>query len=211
MPGQQHNLVPLPPGFAAARAALHRVAEDVLAPERKPDNEISLRVTPGGFGTPPFEWEGSEHQVRVDGTELVRERDGVETRTPLDVDAESARALAEWFALGADVLEVLRGEAGPGNDPSIVRLWPEHFDVAIEAGDEAAGRRANYGFSPGDDDHPEPYLYVGPWSGEVEGELWNAQGFTGAELGYAELRAAADPAAAALEFCRERRDALNAD
>jgi hypothetical protein len=211
MPGQQHNLVPLPPDFAAARVALHRVAEDVLAPERKPDNEISLRVTPGGFGTPPFEWEGSEHQVRVDGTELVRERDRVETRTPLDVDAESARALAEWFALGADVLEVLRGEAEPAGDPSIVRLWPEHFDVAIEAGDEAAGRRANYGFSPGDDDHPEPYLYVGPWSGEVEGELWNAQGFTGAELGYAELRAAADPAAAALEFCRERRDALNAD
>jgi hypothetical protein len=209
VPADPPSLTPLPPEFAATRLALHRVAEEILAPERKPDNEISLRVTPGGFGTPPFEWEGSERQVRVEGTELVREADGVETRTPLDVDAESARALADWFALGAVVLEALRDEAGTDDDPTIVRLWPEHFDVAIEAGEEDAGSRANYGFSPGDDDHAEPYLYVGPWSGEVEGELWNAKGFTGAELGYAELLAEADPAAAALAFCRERRDALS--
>ena len=47
---------------------------------------------------------------------------------------------------------------------------------------EAAGQRANYGASPGDEDHAEPYVYVGPWTAEVDGELWNATGFTGAEL-----------------------------
>jgi hypothetical protein len=42
----------------------------------------------------------------------------------------------------------------------------------------------------------------------VSGPLWNARGFTGAELGYAELMAAPDPAAAALEFMTTRRAAL---
>ena len=69
-------------------------------------------------------------------------------------------------------------------------LWPEHFDIAIDLGSESAGKRATIGASPGDESHPEPYLYVTPWTAEVSGELWNAQGFKGAELGYAELLAA---------------------
>jgi hypothetical protein len=64
-----HGLKPLPPDFAATVAALHRVAEEIVAPE--PDNEIALRATPGGFGTPPFEFEGEQRQVRVEGSELV--------------------------------------------------------------------------------------------------------------------------------------------
>ena len=106
------------------------------------------------------------------------------------------------------MLERLRAEAGEGADPSAALLWPEHFDLAIEAGDEAARRRANYGFSPGDAGHPEPYVYVGPWRDDVAGELWNATGFAGAELGYAELLRAEDQTTAALEFCRARREAL---
>ena len=39
-----------------------------------------------------------------------------------------------------------------------VQLWPEHFDLATTI-DEV-----NYGGSPGDDGHPLPYLYVGPWT-----------------------------------------------
>ena len=72
----------------------------------------------------------------------------------------------------------------------------------------AAGQRANFGASPGDDDHPEPYLYVGPWTAEVSGELWNATGFKGAELTYSELIAADDHRRAALDFMRERYRAL---
>jgi hypothetical protein len=66
---------------------------------------------------------------------------------------------------------------------------------------------ANYGFSPGDEQHAEPYAYVGPF-GPVEGELWNATGFPGAELTYAELLAAPEPRAAALEFFTTRKEAL---
>jgi hypothetical protein len=180
-------LRPLPPGFAEAVAALHRLAEQVVSPARKPANEIALQVTPGGWGTPVFEWEGARRQVRVEGTELVFER-----REPLGLDPDAAARLAEWYALGDEVLRALGGEPV---------LWPEHFDIAIVIGE------ANYGFSPGDETHPEPYAYVGPF-GPVEGELWNATGFPGAELGYAELLAAEDPRAAALEFMTTRKEAL---
>jgi hypothetical protein len=202
------RLSSLPDGFGAAVSSLHRVAEDVVAPARKPDNEIALEPTPGGFGTPEFEWEGATHQVRVEGAELVREVDGRQQRTPLEVDPVAAAALADWYAFGAAALERLAADAGPDEGASAPILWPEHFDVAIELGSEPAGRRATYGFSPGDERHPEPYAYVGPWSPQATGELWNANGFAGAELGYAELLGAEDQEAAALEFFAARRDAL---
>ena len=69
-------------------------------------------------------------------------------------------------------------------------------------------QRANYGFSPGDDHHAEPYAYISPWTAEVRGELWQATGFRGAELTYAELRGASDPRAAALDFFTTRKEAL---
>jgi len=227
------TLKPLSSRFAATAAALHRVAAEIVAPARKPDNEIALQATPGGFGTPPFEFEGSDRQVRVDGAELVY-RVGAEERRvritslaaagalvaellpqdtgldedPLDVDAAAAEALGAWYALGEAVLGELIAEAAPADDPSTINLWPEHFDIAIELGSGADGVRANYGFSPGDADHPEPYVYVGPSTAEVEGELWQATGFRGAELGYAELLAADDPHMSATDFCRTRMQAL---
>lgn len=202
------RLPPLPAGFRATVAALHRVAEDVVAAERKPDNEIALEPTPGGFGTPEFEWEGSSRRIRVEGAELVREADGRGQRESLEVDPAGARALADWYAFGAVVLGLLAAAAEPEDAPSPPILWPEHFDLAIELGSEADGLRTNYGFSPGDEQHPEPYAYVGPWAPQPPGELWNARGFAGAELGYAELLGAGDQEATALEFLLARRDAL---
>jgi hypothetical protein len=202
------RLESLPEQFAATVAELHRIAEEVVAPARKPDNEIALEPTVGGFGTPLFEWEGATHQVRVEGTELVRETDGEQKREALDVDADAAAALARWYEFGREVLDRLRGEASVNEAPTEPVLWPEHFDVAIEMGDEGAGARATYGFSPGDENHPEPYAYVASWSAQEAGDFWNARGFGGAELGYAELLAADDPGKAALDFMRSRREAL---
>jgi hypothetical protein len=187
---------------------MHRVAEDVVAAERMPVNEIALEVTPGGFGTPEFEWEGSTHQIRVEGTELVREVDGRQQSESLELDPSAADALAAWYAFGAAVLERLAADARPEDDASPPILWPEHFDVAIELGSEPDGLRATYGFSPGDQQHPEPYAYVGPWVAQAPGELWNADGFAGAEFAYADLLAAEDQVATALEFFTARRDAL---
>jgi hypothetical protein len=202
------RLSPLPAGFGATVAALHRVAEDVVAAERMPANEIALAVTPGGFGTPVFEWEGSTRQIRVEGSELVREVDGRQQRESLELDPVAADALAAWYAFGAAVLDLLGATAQPEDAASPPILWPEHFDVAIELGSERDGLRATYGFSPGDEQHPEPYAYVGPWVTQAPGELWNAHGFAGAEIAYADLLAAGDQAATALEFFTARREAL---
>jgi hypothetical protein len=100
------------------------------------------------------------------------------------------------------VLEELRHGAGLALEPSRTQLWPEHFDVAVELGGEAAGQRAGYGVSPGDSNHPAPYLYVVPWGATPQGDRWQAISFSGAELSYDELLAAADQRSLALSFYR---------
>ncbi len=207
--GAWKRLEPLPPTFAETRIALHKVAEAVVAPARKPENEISLRYTHGGFGTPFFEQDGLDCQVRIEHAELIRQRGTEETSEPLpaDVDPAAAQVLGDVYGFGCSVLEQLRADE-PDGDPSLVRIWPEHFDIAIELGSESRGTRMAIGVSPGDEDHPEPYLYVAPWTAEISGELWNATAFKGAELGYADLLAAEDQRRAALDFLRERYRAL---
>lgn len=197
----------LPSGFVATRTELHRVAEEVLKPAReRVTGRIGLRALPGGFGTAPF---GDVMQVHVNGTELVVRNGTSIRREPIrDIDADSAAALASWFAFGTGVLEELRAETALEHDPTPPQLWPEHFDVAIELGTERGGFRAAYGASPGDELHSQPYLYVVPWSAPVEGELWTAVAFKGAELSYADLLASDDRRATALDFFRTRRDEL---
>jgi hypothetical protein len=210
--GAWKRLGPLPAGFAETQSSLHQVAEAVVSPARKPENEIALRYTRGGFGTPFFEQDGIDCQVRAEGAELVRQRGSEETREPLPgaVDAAAAAALGDFYGFACSVLEQLRADESDG-DPSLVQLWPEHFDIAVDLGSESAGQRATMGASPGDENHPEPYLYVGPWTAEVAGELWNATGFRGAELGYTDLLAADDQRQAALDFMRDRYRALQGD
>jgi hypothetical protein len=182
-------------GRDAAGAASGRGAGDRAGAESGHGNEIALRYTRGGFGTPYF---ADDRQIRVDGAEIVHERGGEERRAPLTslreagelledlvdaaaldeeplrIDSAAARSLGEWFAFGTLVVAEVRARAGDGLDASNLNLWPEHFDVAAELGSEAAGQRADYGASPGDDEHPDPYLYVAPWTARPEGELWNA-------------------------------------
>ena len=89
-----------------------------------------------------------------------------------------------------------------------MQLWPEHFDLAVEIGAASSTARAAYGLSPGDAHHAEPYAYVAPWVDPPPGELWQATGFKGAELAYANLMQADDQRATVLEFFRVRLAAL---
>lgn len=182
-----------PAVLVATREALHAVAEHVLAAALHSWNgRIGLRATPGGFGTPVVSVAGVDRRVRVEGVDLVVEAGerveraplttlaaaavlvGVplgapaglyEIATPCDpdvplaVDCDAAAVLAGWFAL----VDAALGRFAPSE---VAQLWPEHLDIAVTV-DEV-----NYGGSPGDDAHPAPYLYVGPWAVPV-GELWN--------------------------------------
>ncbi|MDQ6818051.1 MAG: hypothetical protein M3018_11695 [Actinomycetota bacterium] len=225
-------LGPPPSTLVQTRLALHRLAEHVISPARRNANgKIALRYTRGGLGTPFF---GDDVQVRVRERELIVQR-GAGERTapistlaaaaehigrellpddiqvddePLDVDAAASRFLGDWYGFACSVLETLRTQAGESADPSRVQLWAEHFDLAVELGREDAGQRAGYGLSPGDEHHSEPYAYVVPWTAPKPGELWQASGFAGAELSYAELIAAAEQRKFALDFFGERLAAL---
>lgn len=228
------QLAPLPGEFAATVTSLHEVATALLAPVCKAAGEPALTALPGGFGTPELQLDGCRQQVRVEGAELVRTVDGAERRAPitslahagtsiadllgpaarqlsgrpLAVDECSSRVLGALYGLAAEALGVLLEGASLEDGATPPRLWPEHFDIAIELGSEHDGLRANYGLSPGDEQHPEPYLYVGPWTAAVSGAAWNACGFAGAELGHAELLGASDPLRAATDFFETRRRLL---
>jgi hypothetical protein len=232
-PDPARPLRPLPAGFAATREALHYVAEQLVKPKRELEtgNEIALGFTPGGFGTPIWDRgvaSGTMGRVRVEGAELVLDDEGEERRVPagelragaellgvsapgrdaVDVDAGAVAALADWYAFGTVVLAELIDRRS-ALDPAPIRLWPEHFDVATELGSEVAGTRATYGASPGDDDHPEPYLYVSTWDQGVSGEPWNATAFVGAEMPYGAIAGAGDQIVMGLEFMEARVAALS--
>jgi hypothetical protein len=220
-------LLPLPDSFVTTRVALQAVAEHVLAPARsQATGKIGLRYTYHGFGTPFF---AESRQLRIEDGLLLDQsgREGELTSmaaatrfagltpshseyhykptTPLDlgaalsVDPDAAVALGEWFGFCASLLEQVRADGGNRDDPERVQLWPEHFDLAVSLGSE--GARANFGGSPGDADHPEPYLYVGPYQPRTGG-FWNES--FGASLSYADILAGADP----LAFLRHGKELL---
>jgi hypothetical protein len=205
------------------------VAEHVLAPARyRATKRIGLRATPGGFGTPPFgdgeriRVDGDElvdeHGGETRRTPLTTARAagafvGIEpglppgiyepatvlrADEPLDIDPDAAHALGEWYALANAALGEL-GSRYASTVPSEIQLWPEHFDLACDLGDTDAGTRANYGASPGDTTVAEPYLYVSPWDAPRRTGRFEQFPF-GAALQYRDLRDAADPGAAALQF-----------
>jgi hypothetical protein len=200
--------------LSSATGPLHLVAVHVVARARQQaTGRFSLRVTPGGFGTPEFGDDAK--RVRVSGGTLIAESDapgaaastaleidgaslrelaalagvdlaatldvGHETpdvgdpEAPLDLDPEAATALGEWFGTVAAVLDRVVAAVPSGGAPTLARLWPEHFDTAVEAV-ARPGVRVNLGGSPGDGYIDEPYFYIGPWTADRPGDpaFWNA-------------------------------------
>lgn len=98
-------------------------------------------------------------------TEVFTPETELRADEPLIVDPAAAAMLADWFALVEAALEELRRRQRD-REPTIVQLWPEHFDLACSMSE------INVGGSPGDAAHDDPYLYVGPWK-PIEGPDWN--------------------------------------
>ena len=93
-------------------------------------------------------------------TGLYHDGCGVDVEEALRLDPAAATVLVRWLADGDAALRAF----DPEQDPV---LWPEHFDLAISAGE------VNYGVSLGDGFHATPYAYVGPWTTR-DGAFWNA-------------------------------------
>lgn len=232
--GAYRPLAGLPDAYDQARRALHQLAFFAVAPKRyEATGKLALRYTHGGFGTPFFgddeqvRVEGDllvhQHGERLASTPITTLdaagrflgityqskwfegfHDPLPTWDPnvdLAVDPEVTAVISEWFGFATSVLEEARRTPG-AEDVSRVQLWPEHFDPAFEMGPQSS--RASYGASPGDDAHPEPYLYVAAW-GEIDraDPYWNDPNFNGASLSYREILTAGDQRRVALEFIRE--------
>ncbi|MHB8466173.1 MAG: hypothetical protein ACYDH6_16140 [Acidimicrobiales bacterium] len=117
---------------------------------------------------------------------------------PIVVADEAFVPFADWYDLGWRALDAVVAHLGAEGQPSVIQIWPEHFDAAVDVA-VGGGARVNLGASPGDGFHAEPYLYVGPWGPERPGDsgYWNA-GF-GAFLGRADI----DGPAGAVDFLLE--------
>ncbi len=171
-------------GYVTTRRQLHGVAESFIAgPQYRSAGTIRLAVRPDGFT-------GVSIPVAVHGTELVWGEEGAQLSGPVRALA-SLTGLDVGAPVGAyDIGETLSLDTVFAIDPASAELvhrslyaggfaltstfleqhpvlWPEHFDVAVTE-DEV-----NYGVSPGDDFHPLPYAYVGPWTSRI-GAFWNA-------------------------------------
>ena len=119
--------------------------------------------------------------------------------TPVEIDAASVEVLADWYHFSSIVLDATLATLGSAAAPTVVQLWPEHFDLGCDVA-ATPTRRVNLGASPGDTLVERPYLYLGPWNDERPGDAsyWNAP--FGAVATAEEVLAAADPLAAAIQF-----------
>jgi hypothetical protein len=166
------------------RIALHGVAELLLAgPQYAVSNDIRLRVLPYGIATvaaPDLrlvetDLVGAHGRVPLSGTyaevaaaagitprelgDVYRDRAPVTAGDRIVLDPERLATLVRALVVGDAALRAFAPEAVPV-------LWPEHLDVAIQAG------AVNYGVSPGDAHLAEPYAYVGPWEPRT-GPFWD--------------------------------------
>jgi hypothetical protein len=175
-----------------------RIAHDMLVVESD---------TLGGatFSARPIDGSSLRSLAELAGVDLDRALDvGHDTPpigdidSPIAVDRTAATELADWYRLVQSVLDRVAAERPAG--VTLPRLWPEHFDVAIET-DARPGRGVNLGGSPGDLFSPEPYFYVGPFTKDRPGdqEFWNAP--WGAMLPASAL--GDDPADDAVAFLRD--------
>jgi hypothetical protein len=204
--GAWRRLPPLPPqaAYTRARAELHELAATVVSPAREAVNgKIGLRYTYLGFGT-PFFGDGEQLRVHAASQRVLHAHEHTPPRDP----APPGAFLGEWYGFACSVLEDLRARGGADADPSRVQLWPEHFDMSVDLGVEAESTRGTFGASPGDDEHPEPYLYVTHWAEVPDDPYWNDSAFPGASLPLTTLVAADDQRETALEFFRRGRDHL---
>ena len=118
---------------------------------------------------------------------------------PVVLDGGAAAALLSWLHVGSVALDRVMSHV---IDPSLVQVWPEHFDVGLDVA--TALGRVNLGASPGDAAIPVPYLYVAPWERHRPGDpaSWNAP-FGAVEL-RSEGQAARDEVERAVAFFEAR-------
>ncbi len=234
--GHWQKLPPLPADWIPKMQDAHRLAFSLISETRKQANgKFGLRWVLGGFGTPYF---GNDCQAGMkygmltmeeagkiktapittikDASEFFgvaptgdqREHDSPELgdlERPLIADEETCSFLNGWYGFATSVMSEVR-LLNPTFTP--VQMWPGHFDVAVDL--PLPDKETSFGASPGDENNPDPYLYVATL-GEVDksNPYWNAESYTGAVLRLPELAKESDQRQAALNFYRQGVEAFS--
>ena len=207
--------------------SLHVVAEHVLgAGLYAATGHIGLQVVAGGFATPLSATDAVDGRwSAADGVLAIERPDGARQEAPittvraageffgltpgmpahvyapanpldldevLEVDIAVATRIGAWLALGDAALERFAG-AHADEQPTGRTLWPEHFDLGLSMAE------VNYGVSPGDAVHAEPYLYVGPWTPR-SGPFWTEPFGASVPAGASDGAGGIDSVEAALAF-----------
>lgn len=170
--------------YVDTRRQLRGVAESLVAgPQHRAAGTIRLAVRPDGFTAVSV-------ALAVHGSDLVFQNGSVRLAGPAAQIAEAAGIDFGPPEGVYDIVDPLAPDADLSIDPAAAAwlyrshyagghalknvlpechpvLWPEHFDVA------ATKDEVNYGVSAGDEYHPTPYAYVGPWR-QRTGAFWNA-------------------------------------
>jgi hypothetical protein len=210
--------------------AWHTIADRVVAKARYDANgKIGLRWTAGGVATPFFADDEQVRvdgafvvhvhdgqvaaepittlgqvaafvgvQPAVPG-DLYPATTDPDPARPLEIDVAAAQFLSDWYGFATSVLAELRAVPS-ATPPSLVQLWPEHFDVSVDCGDDHRRARATYGASPGDAQHDQPYLYLSVTDDAIDRRdaFWND--VFGASLPYDDLVGGTDHRKAAFAF-----------
>jgi hypothetical protein len=145
---------------------------------------IVERDAPGAPASTARQIHGSSLRALADasGVDLTRALDvGHDTPeigdvdAPLELDSFDVEDVVEWYQIVAAALDRVVAAVPASSEATLARLWPEHFDVAIDVA-VRPGIRVNLGGSPGDTFSAEPYMYVGPWTADRPGDdgFWNA-------------------------------------
>jgi hypothetical protein len=127
------RLRPVPPTFAATRLSLHRLAVYVVSPARQRSNgKMGLRWTLGGIGTPFF---GADEQIRIAGTDLVRQRGPQAWSEPITSITTAARIVlggppdTSW-ASDLDVPELGNPDQDLAVDPDAASFLADWYGFA---------------------------------------------------------------------------------
>ena len=231
--GAYRRLGPVPAKLVPTRIALHRLAEQVVSPaRRKANGKIGLRYTRGGFGTPFF---GADVQVRVRGARARRagrepasesRRSRRSPRLP-STSAEScfpttsSSITSHSTSTRQQLLSLVTGTGSPPRSWKSCARRPEPTSTlrACNCGPSTSTSRSSWAAKPR---VPAPRMDCPPGtttilsrtctsrhgSHQQPDELWQATGFSGAELPYTELLDAPDQRETALAFFDARLRAL---
>ena len=194
-----------PPRLASRRPA-RRCAElgrGGLSPAAARHGRFGCAALPAGFGHPPS---GDVVQIQVEDGDWLRVTATTSTASRSTASTRRCGPPRGVVRVAAGGAEELRADADAALARRRPQLWPEHFDVAIELGDEAAGKRATYGAVARRRGAPSPTVR-GDLGSAPDGPLWNATA-SGRRAALRRPDRRADRRADAHDIYRSRQQAL---